>query len=72
VRTGDNRGDLSLPPDPDADPGEILAAGASRQRAYYALTIGMDRLSQCSSLVWDNRGRMLTLNCAFEPADPSS
>jgi hypothetical protein len=63
VRTSDNRGDLALPADPDADPGEILVTGASRQRAYYALTIGMDRLAQCSSLVWDNRGGTLTLNC---------
>lgn len=66
VRTGDNRGDLTLPPDPAADPDEIVvtARTRSRQRARFELTFGLDRLSMCSSLVWDNRSRQLTLNCA--------
>lgn len=63
VRTGDNRGNLSLPPEPDADPEEVVVTGASRQRAQFHVTVGMDRLSRCSSLVWDNRTRLLTLNC---------
>lgn len=64
VRTGDNRGNLSLPPEPDADPEEVFVMGASRQRAQFHVTVGMDRLGLCSSLVWDNRARLLTLNCA--------
>lgn len=63
VRTGDNRGDLTLPPDPDADPDEVVVAAGSRQRAAFVVHVGMDRLSRCSRLVWDNGTRQLTLNC---------
>lgn len=63
VRTGDNRGNLALPPEPDADPEEVVVTGASRQRARFNVTLGRDRLGQCSSLVWDNGTRRLTLNC---------
>lgn len=66
VRTGDNRGNLALPPEPDADPEEVFVMGASRQRAQFHVTVGMDRLGRCSSLVWDNRARRLTLNCGPE------
>jgi len=71
VRTGDNRGNLDLPPEPDADPDEVVVTGGSRQRAIFALTLGLDRLSQCSRLVWDNGTRRLTLNCTnLLPARP--
>lgn len=70
VRTGDNRGALDLPGEPDADPGEVVVTGASRQRAWFMLTLGRDRLGACSSIVWDNRARRLTLNCANPPAAP--
>lgn len=63
VRTADNRGDLNLPPDPDADPDEVVIMG-SRQRARFELTLGLDRMSLCSRLVWDNRTRILTLHCS--------
>lgn len=63
VRTADNRGDLSLPPDPDADPDEVVVTG-SRQRARFDLTLGLDWLRQCSRLVWDNVGRKMTFHCA--------
>jgi hypothetical protein len=63
VRTGDNRGDLTLPPDPDADPDEVVVTGASRQRAAFVVHIGMDRLSDCSTLVWNNVTRHIRLNC---------
>ncbi|HEY5713698.1 MAG TPA: hypothetical protein VIT38_17510 [Allosphingosinicella sp.] len=64
VRTGDNRGNLSLPPEPDADPDEAVVDGASRQRAQFIVHVGRDRLSRCSSLVWDNIARRITLNCS--------
>jgi len=63
VRTGDNRGNLSLPPEPDADPDELVVTGASRQRAAFVVHVGADRLSHCSSLVWDNRTRHMILHC---------
>ncbi|HST35774.1 MAG TPA: hypothetical protein VLK25_04000 [Allosphingosinicella sp.] len=69
VRTGDNRGNLSLPPEPDADPEEVVVTGASRQRARFNVTLGRARLGQCSSLVWDNGTRLLTFNCT-NPAAP--
>jgi len=70
VRTGDNRGNLALPPEPDADPEEVVVTGASRQRARFNVTIGRDRLGQCSSLVWDNRAKRMILNCPNPPATP--
>ena len=63
VRTGDNRGNLTLPPEPDADPDEVVVAGESRQRAAFNVTLGRDRLSQCSRLVWDNGTRRMSLEC---------
>lgn len=44
VRTGDHRGNLALPPDPDADPDEVVVTGGSRQRAAFVVHVGMDRL----------------------------
>lgn len=70
VRTGDNRGNLALPPEPDADPDEVVVAAGSRQRAAFVVHVGMDRLSQCSSLIWDNAARRMTLNCANMTAAP--
>lgn len=63
VRTGDNRGNLSLPPEPDADPDELVVTGASRQRAAFVVHVGADRLSRCSAIIWDNRTRHMILNC---------
>jgi len=68
VRTGDNRGNLSLPPEPDADPDEVTVTAGSRQRARFNVTVGRDRLDRCSSIVWDNRTRKMTFNCANPPA----
>lgn len=67
VRTGDNRGNLALPSEPDADPDEVVVTGRSRQRAAFVVHVGLDRLEACSSLVWDNRTRQLTLNCTSPP-----
>lgn len=63
VRTGDNRGNLVLPADRGADPDEVVVTGESRQRAAFVVHVGWDRLSQCSSLVWDNRTHRIVLNC---------
>jgi hypothetical protein len=63
VRTGDNRGDLTLPPDPNADPDEVVVTGGSRQRAAFVVHIGRDRLADCSTLVWNNVTRHIRLNC---------
>lgn len=70
VRTGDNRGNLSLPPEPDADPDEAVVTAGSRQRAAFVVHVGMDRLAQCSRLVWDNAARRMTLNCTNLVAVP--
>jgi hypothetical protein len=65
VRTGDHRGDYRLPTDVSADPGEVVVTGLtkSRQRAWLVLTVGMDRLSSCSSLRYRKADRRLTLIC---------
>ena len=64
VRTGDHRGALDLPPEPDADPEEVVVSAGSRQRALFHVILGRDLLSACSSLVWDNAARRLALTCA--------
>lgn len=64
VRTRDHRGGYQLPADPSDDPDEIVVTG-SRQRARLALTIGLDRLSLCSSLEYHRPTRRLTLHCAL-------
>lgn len=65
VRTGDHRGDYRLPSDPSADPSEVVVTGLtrSRQRPWLVLTVGMDRLSSCSSLRYNKADRRLTLVC---------
>lgn len=63
VRTGDHRGNLVLPADAEADPDEVVVTGESRQRAEFAVSLGMDFLTRCSSMVWDNRTRRMTLSC---------
>jgi hypothetical protein len=64
VRIGDSRGNAVLPTDPPADPDEIVVTGErKRQKARYDLSLGLDWLSACSSLSWDNRTRLMTLNC---------
>ena len=70
VRTGDHRGNLDLPPEPGADPEEVVVSAGSRQRARFEVTVGRDLLSACSSMVWDNRTRRLTLTCARRPGHP--
>jgi hypothetical protein len=73
VRTGDNRGNLDLPPDPDADPDEVVVTGGSRQRAAFVVHVGLDRLQQCSRLEWNNLTRRLTLNCTnLTPTQPAA
>ncbi len=65
VRTRDNRGNVDLPPEAGADPDEVVVTAQSgRQRSRYILTLGRDWLSACSSIIWDNRTRIMTLNCA--------
>lgn len=66
VRTGDNRGDLSLPPEPDADPDEVVVTAGSRQRALFTVHVGLDRLLDCSRLLWDNGTRRMTFSCGGE------
>ena len=67
VRTGDNRGNLALPPEPDADPDEVTVTAGSRQRARFVVILGRDRLGLCSSIVWDNRARRMIFRCASPP-----
>ena len=64
VRTGDHRGALELPPEPDADPDEVVVSAGSRQRALFHVVLGRQLLSACSSLVWDNPARRLAISCA--------
>ncbi len=66
VRTGDNRGDLSLPPDPDADPDEVVVTAGSRQRALFTVHVGLDRLLDCSRMIWDSGARRMTFSCGGE------
>jgi hypothetical protein len=64
VRISDSRGNAVLPTDAVADPDEIVVtAERERQKARYDLSLGTDWLSACSSLSWDNRARVMTLNC---------
>jgi hypothetical protein len=64
VRTSDSRGNNVLPPDAPTDPDEIVVTGErQRQKARYDLSLGTDWLSACSSLTWDNRAKVMTLNC---------
>ena len=64
VRTSDNRGNATLPTDASADPDEIVVTGnVGRQRARYHVSLGLDWLSGCSSIAWDNRTRRMTLSC---------
>lgn len=65
VRTGDHRGDYRLPSDASNDPNEAIVTGLtkSRQRPWLVLTVGMDRLSSCSSLRYRKADRRLTLVC---------
>jgi hypothetical protein len=64
VRTSDNRGSASLPPDSEADPDEIVVTGErERQRARHDVSVGLDWLAACSRLSWDNRSKVMTLTC---------
>jgi hypothetical protein len=66
VRTSDNRGSHTLPPDTPEDPSEIVvnAQRESRQPPMRMLTVALDRLSRCSSLTYRKPGRQLVLRCA--------
>lgn len=64
VRTGDHRGASVLPDDAAADPDEIVVTAAvERQRARFLVSLGLDWLSRCSSMTWDNIGRRIRLSC---------
>jgi hypothetical protein len=64
VRTGDHRGNYQLPPDARQDPDEIVVTGnVQRQRARLFMTVGLDRLSACSSLTYARLARTITLRC---------
>lgn len=64
VRTRDDRGNAVLPAENDADPDEmVVTAGSERQRARYTVILGADWLAGCSSLVWDNGTRVMTVSC---------
>jgi hypothetical protein len=64
VRTSDSRGSNLLPTDAPSDPDEIVVTGQrERQKARYDLSLGLDWLSACSSLAWDNRAKVMTLSC---------
>jgi hypothetical protein len=64
VRIGDSRGNNLLPAEAPTDPDEIVVTGErQRQKARYDFSLGLDWLSACSSLSWNNRTRMMTLNC---------
>ena len=64
VRTADNRGNMNLPPEPNFDPNEVVVTAPSRQRAMLHFTLGLNRLSQCSRVIWDNTTRRMTLYCS--------
>jgi hypothetical protein len=65
VRVADHRGRYRLPGDAQQqDPDEIVVTGdVERQPARLFLTIGAERLSACSSLVYARASRTLTLRC---------
>lgn len=64
VRTGDHRGNFQLPPDAQQDPDEIVVTGdVARTRARLYMTVGLDRLSACSSLTYARAAKTLTLRC---------
>lgn len=64
VRTSDNLGNHDLPPEPSEDPREIVVTGVrNRQDAVYMLTIGLDRLSACSRLIYTGPEHRLELRC---------
>jgi hypothetical protein len=66
VRTSDHRGTAELPVDPSPDPDEIVVTGnRGRQQARYMISLGLDWLSPCSSISWNNRTRRMTLTCTM-------
>ena len=73
VRTRDFRGDYQLPTDASEDPDEIVVTGErARQRARLYATVGLDRLSACSSLVYTRATRTLTMRCLPLEARPAA
>lgn len=65
VRTSDNRGLFELPDDRLADPEEIVVTGVvERQRPAFTVSIGMDRLQNCSRLVYTRATNRLSMDCS--------
>lgn len=65
VRTRDHRGMLNLPADAPTDSDEVVVtAQIQRQPPRFLISLGLDWLSNCSSLTWDNNARRMTLRCA--------
>jgi hypothetical protein len=65
VRTSDNLGNHNLPSDTSANPREIVVTGVrSRGAAVYMVTIGLDRLSACSRMIYEGPQHRLVLHCA--------
>lgn len=64
VRTSDFVGHYALPSDPDADPGEIVVTGkGGGSHARLDIILGRDNLAACSSITYESRTRLLTLQC---------
>ncbi len=64
VRTSDNLGNHNLPSDASADPREIVVTGVrTRGAAVYMVTIGLDRLSACSRMIYEGPQHRLVLHC---------
>lgn len=62
VRTGDHRGNNSLPSD-STDPAEIVVTGPSTQSAVFMMTLGLDKLRACSRMSYERPTRRMTLRC---------
>jgi hypothetical protein len=66
LRISDFAGDERLPTDP-IDPADIVVTHhLDHQRAWPAITLGMDRLGRCAEIAYSAIPRTLTLRCAFE------
>ena len=66
VRISDFAGDEKLPVDPSRAEDVVISHRLSRQQAWPAVTIGADRLSRCTEIVYYAVPRSLALRCAFD------